>query len=702
MVQKARTKGIPLRHQVDALKLAADHVDQVVLLVDGHGAVFYGNAAFERFTGFANQDVHGRLLADFLMDHGGDGDPEAVRRILQSKGTSRATLSLRRKDGDGVDAAFRVLRSGNGSGKTLHVLVGTAPGGGEPAAIDRDPGDADRYALAAQCANDGLWDWDLKNDRVHTSARWKAMLGCGEDEIGESLDEWLKWIHPEDVEEFKVKIYAHLEGLTPHFEHEHRMLHKTGRHLWMLTRGLAVRDGDGKSYRMAGSLTDITGRKNAEEQIMHDAFHDALTGLPNRALFIDRLGQSLARAERKTGYHFAVLFLDLDRFKVVNESLSHTIGDRLLVELAERVNACLRPADSAARLGGDEFAILLEEIQDAHDAVGFAERLNKALKEPFRLQGNDVFTSASIGIALGSPAYERPEDILRDADTAMYRAKALGRARHAVFDSSMHTRAVALLQLETDLRRALEHGDFRVYYQPIVSLKTGKTAGFEALIRWIHPKRGIVMPAEFIPLAEETGLIIPMGRWVLQEACRQLRAWQTRHSRTVPLMISVNLSALQFLRPELIAQVDLLLRETGLEGSDLKLEITESVIMEHAEYAMDMLKQIKAQNIRLCIDDFGTGYSSMSYLRQYPIDTVKIDKSFTTRIDTDPESLEIVKTVVTMAHNLGKDIIAEGVETREQLATIKALKCEYAQGFFFSKAVDNQAAESLIAWRWYW
>jgi diguanylate cyclase (GGDEF)-like protein len=528
------------------------------------------------------------------------------------------------------------------------------------------------------------------------------MLGCEDGEIGDSLDEWLKWIHPEDVEEFKVKIYAHLEGLTPHFEHEHRMLHKAGQRRWMLTRGLAVRDGEGKAYRMAGSLTDITDRKNAEQQLLHDAFHDALTGLANRALFLDRLGQSMARSERKPGYHFAVLFLDLDRFKVINESLSHTIGDRLLVELADRIRGCLRPADTAARLGGDEFAILLEEIGDMQDAVGFAERINKAVQEPFTLEGDEVFTSASIGIALGSPGYERPEDLLRDADTAMYRAKALGRARHAMFDASMHTRAVALLQLETDLRRALEHNDFRVYYQPIVSLKTGKTAGFEALIRWIHPKRGIIMPMEFIPLAEETGLIIPIGRWVLQEACRQLRAWQTRHSRTVPLMISVNISGLQFLRPELIAQVDLLLRETGLDGADLKLEITESVIMENAEYAMDMLRQMKAQNIRLCIDDFGTGYSSMSYLRRYPIDTVKIDKSFTTRIDTDPESLEIVKTVVTMAHNLGKDIIAEGVETREQLAQIKALKCEYAQGFFFSKAVDCQAAESLISWRWYW
>ncbi|MEW6758325.1 MAG: EAL domain-containing protein [Acidobacteriota bacterium] len=447
---------------------------------------------------------------------------------------------------------------------------------------------------------------------------------------------------------------------------------------------------------------DVTDARRAEEQILHDAFHDALTGLPNRALFTDRTGQSLARSRRSEEARFALLLMDLDRFKVVNDSLGHQAGDRVLQGIAQRLKACLRPADTVSRLGGDEFALLVEDVREGRDALLFAERLHKALLEPFALEGQEIFTAASIGVALGNPAYENAEELLRDADTALNRAKAQGKSRSVLFDPTMHQSAVALFQMETDLRRAVENGQFHVYYQPIVSLKTGRTAGFEALVRWQHPRRGLVWPAEFIGLAEETGLIIPIGLFVLKEAIKQLRSWQSSHPRTPPLLMSVNLSGIQFLRPELTTQLDLTLREYGIEGATVKLELTESVIMEHAEYAREMMAQMKAQNVKLCVDDFGTGYSSMSYLRRYPIDTVKIDKSFISKMDTDPESLEIVRTVVTMAHNLGKEVIAEGVETREQLAKIKALKVEYAQGFFFSKAVDRESAESLVAWRWFW
>ncbi len=447
---------------------------------------------------------------------------------------------------------------------------------------------------------------------------------------------------------------------------------------------------------------DVTDARRAEEQILHDAFHDALTGLPNRALFTDRAGQSLARSRRSEEARFALLLMDLDRFKVVNDSLGHQAGDRVLQGIAQRLKGCLRPADTVSRLGGDEFALLIEDVREGRDALLFAERLHKALLEPFTLEGQEVFTAASIGVALGTPAYENAEELLRDADTALNRAKAQGKSRSVLFDPTMHQSAVALFQMETDLRRAVENGQFHVYYQPIVSLKTGRTAGFEALVRWQHPRRGLVWPAEFIGLAEETGLIIPIGLFVLKEAIKQLRSWQSSHPRTPPLLMSVNLSGIQFLRPELTTQLDLTLREYGIEGATVKLELTESVIMEHAEYAREMMSQMKAQNVKLCVDDFGTGYSSMSYLRRYPIDTVKIDKSFISKMDTDPESLEIVRTVVTMAHNLGKEVIAEGVETREQLAKIKALKVEYAQGFFFSKAVDRESAESLVTWRWFW
>jgi diguanylate cyclase (GGDEF)-like protein/PAS domain S-box-containing protein len=447
---------------------------------------------------------------------------------------------------------------------------------------------------------------------------------------------------------------------------------------------------------------DVTHARRAEEQILHDAFLDALTGLPNRALFLDRMGQSLARSRRTEEARFAILLMDLDRFKVVNDSLGHQAGDRVLQGIAHRLKACLRPADTVSRLGGDEFGLLIEDVREGRDALLFAERLHKALLEPFTLEGQEVFTAASIGVALGTPAYENAEELLRDADTALNRAKAQGKSRSVLFDPTMHQSAVALFQMETDLRRSVENGHFRVYYQPIVSLKTGRTAGFEALVRWQHPRRGLVWPAEFIGLAEETGLIIPIGHFVLKEAIKQLRSWQSKYPRTPPLLMSVNLSGIQFLRPELTTHLDLTLREYGVEGATVKLELTESVIMEHAEYARDMMAQMKAQNVKLCVDDFGTGYSSMSYLRRYPIDTVKIDKSFISKMDSDPESLEIVRTVVTMAHNLGKEVIAEGLETREQLAKVKALKVEYAQGFFFSKAVDRESAESLVTWRWFW
>ena len=679
---------------------AADQVEECLVITDPKGRILFANRIFARLAGLPGEKVSGKSLT--ALDLGCDGDfMEALAESMAASRAHKDQTVLRREGEPDLHLAVTLSPVGKDGGPATHFIVTGRDVTRRVLVEAQLRASEERYALAAQGANDGLWDWDMRADRVYLSPRWKAMVGRAEEDLGEDLDSWFGCVHPEDVEEFKVKLYAHIEGLSAHFEHEHRMDTPGGETRWVLTRGLTVRDEAGRAYRMAGSMTDITVRKLAEQQLVHDAFHDALTGLPNRALFIDRLEQSMARAQRKDDHRFAVLFLDLDRFKLVNDSLSHTIGDRLLIQAAERLQASLRPADTVARMGGDEFAILIEEVRDARDAAAFADRIERSLKEPFLVEGSEIFTSASIGIALGSPSYERAADILRDADTAMYRAKSLGRARFALFEKAMHEGAVATLQMETDLRRALERKELRVYYQPLVSLKTGRTAGFEALLRWVHPKRGIVMPSDFITLAEETGLIIPIGQWVLGESCRQLRLWRSRFPK-VNLMVSANLSGVQFLRPELIAQIDLLLRECGLSGADLKIEITESTLIENAEYAKDMLRQIKALDIRLCVDDFGTGYSSMSYLRRYPIDTVKIDKSFISRMDQDPESLEIVKTIVTMAHNLGKDIIAEGVETREQLAQIKALKCEYAQGFFFSKAVDRDAAESLVDWRWYW
>ena len=553
----------------------------------------------------------------------------------------------------------------------------------------------ERYALAVRGANDGLWDWNLKTGQVYFSTRWKSMLGYEEHEIGNSLDECYNRMHPEDIEQVKVEMATHLEGLSPHYESEHRMQHKDGTYRWMISRGLAVRDANGNTYRMAGSQTDITNRKLAEEQLLHDAFHDALTGLSNRALFIDRLRHTIERTKRREGYAFAVLFLDLDRFKVINDSLGHNVGDQLLIAFVRRLEACLRSVDTAARLGGDEFVILLEDITDVSDATHAAKRIQKELTLPFNLGGQEIFTTISIGIALSTIGYNQPEELLRDADTAMYRAKSLGKARYEVFDPILHTQALTLLQVENDLRRAVEREEFQIHYQPIVELETGKLRSFEALVRWQHPTQGLVSPAAFIPVAEETGLIVPIGYWILRSACRQLHVWQVRPANQL-LTISVNLSGKQFSQPDLIQQIGQILQETGLDACSLSLEITESMIMENDESAIVTLLQLRDLGVKLSIDDFGTGYSSLGRLNQFPINMLKIDRSFVNGLGANEGNLKIIETIVTLAHHLGMEVTAEGVEVAEQLAQLRKLKCEYGQGYFFSRPLDTQAAEALI------
>lgn len=556
----------------------------------------------------------------------------------------------------------------------------------------------ERYALAAKAANDGLWDWNLKTDQIYFSPRWKSMLGYEDAEIGNHPEEWFKRIHPEDLDRVKRAVSDHLEGQSPNYQTEHRMMHRSGNFRWILSRGLAIRDEAGVNARMAGSQTDITGGKVS----------DPLTGLPNRLLFLERLEWVIKKSKRDKDYLFAVFFLDLDRFKLINDSLGHGIGDQFLVCIAQKLESCLRSTDAVARyekedllarLGGDEFTILLDGIKHVRDATRVAERLQKQLSLPLTVGGHEVFTSASIGIAVSATGYEHAEEILRDADTAMYRAKMLGKSRFELFDPAMREHAVARMTLETDLRRALERDEFLLYYQPIVSLDSGALIGFEALVRWQHPERGLVPPGEFIPVAEETGMILAIGNWVLTEACCQLKAWQSEFPQNPPLMISVNLSGKQFTQLDFIKGVSQTLRESGLDGHCLKLEITESLLMENVEVITAMLMQIKALGVRLGIDDFGTGYSSLSYLHRFPFDTLKVDRSFVSLVGPQGQNSEIVKTIVTLAHNLNFDVIAEGVETAEQLFQLRAFGCELGQGYFFSRPVSAAKAADLLAQR---
>ncbi len=555
----------------------------------------------------------------------------------------------------------------------------------------------ERYFLATRGAKDGLWDWDLRKGRIYFSQRWKSMLGYEDHEIGDHKSDWLMLIHAEDRPQVEAELSAHLEGLSPQFESEHRMLHKDGEYRWVLSRALAVQDERGSAYRMAGSQSDITARKQIEEQLLHDAFHDALTGLPNRALFLDRLGRAIERSRRREDYQFAVLFLDLDRFKVINDSLGHTKGDEVLIAIAHRLEFFLRTADTVARLGGDEFVILLEDLDAPEDALRVAERIQDELKLPFYLDDQKVFTGVSIGIVLSTTGYSRPEEILRDADIAMYRAKALGRARSEVFDTEMRTTAMVRLELENDLRRAIGFQEFKVYYQPIISLENNRITGFEALVRWQHPERGLIPPEEFIGVAEETGLIVPIDWWVLREACKQLAVWHAEFGIEPPLTMSVNVSGKHFVSLDLVRQVEHILETTDVLPESVKLELTESVFMEEDEIAADAFAQLRNLGLQLQIDDFGTGYSSLGYLQRFPVDTIKIDRSFVSKMSTHSTNAEIVRTIVMLARELDMNAIAEGVETEEQLLQLKKLACEFGQGFLISEPMDHYAAGQMVA-----
>jgi diguanylate cyclase (GGDEF)-like protein/PAS domain S-box-containing protein len=552
----------------------------------------------------------------------------------------------------------------------------------------------ERYALAAQGAHDGLWDWDLRRGTLYVSPRWKEIVGCADGEIGTDPQEWLGRIHPDDRARVDAELSRQGEGAEALFESEHRVAHRDGGWRWVLVRGVRVANRDGAIVRMAGSQTDISQRKRFEEQLVHDALHDSLTGLPNRALFLDRLERTIRYSRRHAGHHFAVIFLDLDRFKVVNDRVGHLAADQVLVQVSQRLLRCLRAEDSVARLGGDEFALLLEDTENPTVA---AHRVQQELLAPFEVAGQQLLVTASLGIAISSTGFSRPEDVLRDADAAMYRAKARGRARMEIADAELHARSLEQLELESQLREAVENDQLRLHFQPIVVMETREMAGFEALLRWQHPVRGLTSPEDFIPLAEQTGMIMPMGRWALAEGCRQMQEWRGAHPACEALWLSVNLSSRQFLHPQLVQEIHDVLNETGFPPDRLRLEITESVIMDDPTAVGQVLQRLRDAGIRVAVDDFGTGYSSLAYLHRLPLDTLKIDRSFVHQMNADPALEAVIRTVISLSGSLRLDTVAEGVETDEEAAALERMGCRFGQGFLFSHPLAPDAAGRLLA-----
>ena len=472
-----------------------------------------------------------------------------------------------------------------------------------------------------------------------------------------------------------------------------KIVNKRGEERWLdVTTG--VIDAQGETTGIAAAY-DLSPLKSAEEQLRILAYHDGLTGLPNRAMLVETLRRLIFSVRRRRGTPFGLLYLDLDDFKIVNESLGQVIGDSLLAAVARRIEECIRPEDTVARLSGDEFAVLLPEVRTAADAIRVAKRIHDKVRGSFQLNGRDLFMTTSIGIAMSDPSLARPEDLLGAADTAMYRAKEQGKSRYQVFDPGMHTMAIERLQLETDLQWAIERREFRILFQPIVELDGGALRGFEALARWQHPTRGILSPKDFIPVAEETGMIVPIGWQILRDACRQVREWQ-RHPGCEDIFVTVNLSGKQFTQSDMVERVASILAETGLPGHTLGLEIVESMLMQNADSTRDVLRQLKALGVRMLIDDFGTGYSSLSYLHRFPTSGLKIDRSFVKGIDGSWSNAELVKTIVTICQGMNMDVVAEGVETSEQAAKLIALGCRHGQGYYFARPMEAEKAGELL------
>jgi diguanylate cyclase (GGDEF)-like protein/PAS domain S-box-containing protein len=650
------------------------------------------NAAFRRMMGFSEEELLGMRIYDFIAHDDEDIDRH-VRRSLKEKRRHIGERRYRRKDGSVilVDTSASVIPYG---GRTALCAVSRDVTESKQAeeAVRRSKASLDE---SQRIAHLGTWEWDVVTGEVMWSEETFRIYGFEPNAFDPTFQKLVEVVHPNDRSVLRAAIDEAFARIRP-YDFEHRIVRPDGEVRWVHRQGEVVHGEDGEPLQMIGTVHDITERKALEERLEHQAFHDLLTDLPNRRLFVDRLGQALRRTRRRGKRRVAVLFMDIDDFKAINDSLGHEMGNLLLVVVAERLRRCLRPEDTLARFGGDEFVVLIEDVESPEDAVRVAERIVEGLREPFLAEGRELFLRASIGVALGNARQKSTEDLLRNADTAMYEAKEQG-SDYRMFDPAMYERAVERLELENELRRAIEADEFVVHYQPIMSLKTGEMWGVEALVRWNHPERGLLDPREFIAVADQSGIVVPMGEGVLEDACRQAKEWQEEHPRIPPLVMSVNISARQLQRPDIAQVVERVLKKTGLESRYLRLDITETLYIKALEGNTQALDELRSLGVSISIDDFGTGYSSLAYLKRLPASALKIDKSFVKGLGEDLEDTAIVGMVRELAHTLGMEVIAEGVESEAQATLLKEMGCDMAQGFHFWSPLPPEAATRFLA-----
>jgi diguanylate cyclase (GGDEF)-like protein/PAS domain S-box-containing protein len=668
-----------------------DTVADGIAIIDRAGLITFWSDALERLLGAPGNRVNGQKLAAAIPALAKTELPRAIESALSTDAQMTVVeIALANPAGTRF-VQVKVLPAAEGVTLVWHDVTERRR---EEQASRRQE---ERLSLAAAGASDGIWEWDLSAKELFVSARWNALLGRAAEETVVRPDEWLSRVHPDDIVSLREAIEAHLKGSSEVLRHEHRLRHEDGSYRWFLCHGIASRNALRRTVRLGGSLTETTDRVLAQERLQNAGFLDPLTGLYNRALFVERIGQRLKECKEARRGRFALLYLDLDRFKVVNDSLGHLVGDELLVAVSRRLESCVRAGDALARLGGDEFAILINSLAEDQQANAMAFRIQEALRAPLPIGGREVFTSASIGIAFGPALYNDPDEIMRDADTAMYHAKSHGKARHEVFDADMHARVRDRLGLESDLRHAVSSNDFQVHYQPIVLLTSGMCVGFESLVRWTRNGEP-VSPATFVPMAEELGLIEPLGTWVLQQACRTFAEWQRRFPDAGLEYITVNVSGRQLGQHKFLRVVERAVLDSGLDPNALRIEITETALMDSPALASESLKDLRDLGVKIYLDDFGTGYSSLSHLHKLPVDALKIDRSFVKSLLL-PDRPAIVESVLALARTLNTSVVAEGIESETQARELERLGCTHAQGFLFSRPLPTDKAEALIVAR---